>query len=56
MGEAAFIRESTAVALDYGYYKAMRKEFPDEGKTVLFCDMGAYSTTITVVHFTNVWV
>lgn len=54
MGEAAFIRENVAVALDYGHYKAMQKEFPEGGSTVLFCDMGAYSTTVTVVVFTNV--
>lgn len=54
MGEAVFIRENVAVALDYGHYKAMQKEFPEGGSTVLFCDMGAYSTTITVVVFTNV--
>ena len=43
-----------AVALDYGYYKATRKEFPEEGSVVLFCDMGKYATTVTVVCFTNV--
>ena len=54
LSNAVFIRENTAVALDYGYYKAVSKEFPDDGHTVVFCDMGGYTTTLTVVHFTNV--
>lgn len=52
--DASFIQENLAVALDYGYYKATRKEFPEEGSVVLFCDMGKYATTVTVVRFTNV--
>ena len=54
LSNAVFIRENTAVALDYGYYKASSKEFPEDGCTVVFCDMGGCSTTITVVHYTNV--
>ena len=54
LGNAVCLRENVAVALDYGYYKAMSNEFPDTGSTVIFCDMGGMTTTITVVHFTNV--
>ena len=38
--DASFIQENLAVALDYGYYKGMRKEFSEAGSVVLFCDMG----------------
>ena len=54
MGDAAFIRENVAVALDYGWHTAIRGGFPAEGRTVLFCDMGGMARTISVVHFTNV--
>ena len=50
----AFIRENVAVALDYGYYGSLQGRFPEEGSTVLFCDMGSLSTTLTVAYFTNV--
>lgn len=54
LGQASFLRESVAVALDYGYYKAERGEFPESGFTVLFCDMGSHCTTVTLVQFFNV--
>lgn len=53
-GQAAFIPEGVAIALDYGYMKAINHQFPSEGKVVLFCDMGQIATTVTIVHFTNV--
>ena len=43
-----------AVALDYGYFKAQHREFPEGGYVVLFCDMGEYCTTLSLVRFTNV--
>ena len=54
MTNVAFIRENVAVALDFGYYESLQGRFPEEGSTVLFCDMGAFSTTLTVVYFKNV--
>lgn len=54
LGAVSFIRENVAVALEYGYYKAMRKEFPAQGFTVLFCDMGMCCTTLTIVQYFNV--
>jgi molecular chaperone DnaK (HSP70) len=54
LGEVGFLRENVAVALDYGYYKAQRGEFPESGTTVLFCDVGAYCSTLSVVRYTNV--
>ena len=54
MSNVSFIEENLAVALDYGYYKAQVEKFPAGGSVVLFCDMGKFATTITVVRFTNV--
>ena len=50
----SFLRESIAVALDYGYFKAENREFPAQGSTILFCDMGSHCTTVTIVRFFNV--
>ena len=54
LGQASFLRESIAVALDYGYCKAENHEFPAQGSTILFCDMGSHCTTVTIVRFFNV--
>lgn len=54
LGSVAFIPETVAVALDYGYFKAHQHEFPEGGYVVLFCDMGKYCTTLSLVRFTNV--
>ena len=54
LGQAVFIPEGIAIALDYGYVKAMKNQFPEEGKVVLFCDMGELATTVTIVRYTNV--
>ena len=50
LGSVAFIPETVAVALDYGYFKAQHREFPEGG----YCDMGEYCTTLSLVRFTNV--
>lgn len=42
------------MALDYGYCKAENHEFPVQGSTILFCDMGSHCTTVTIVRFFNV--
>ena len=55
LGQAVFIPEGIAIALDYGYVKATKNQFPEEGKVILFCDMGELATTVTIVRYTNVF-
>lgn len=46
------INDYTAVALNYGIFR--RKDFNETAQYVLFYDMGAYSTTATLVSYQNI--
>jgi len=47
------LNENTASALSYGMFRGAKREFPDDGSTILFMDAGHSTFTATVVEFTN---
>ena len=53
-GEAIYLRDNIAVAVDYGYFRNADHAFDSSPLTVLFMDMSATATTLTIVEYTKV--
>ncbi|KAK8826802.1 hypothetical protein WA556_004391, partial [Blastocystis sp. ATCC 50177/Nand II] len=51
LGEACFVRDNVAVAVDYGYNGNRVGNFDSQSRVVLFVDMGSVATTCTVVRY-----
>lgn len=49
-----FIRNSLAIAIEYGYYNAVHGGFTNK-ETVLFCDIGSEHTTLCICSFYQVF-
>ena len=50
----AFVRDYMATAMEYGYYPNLEGKFNSKNSVVLFVDMGAVSTTVTLVRYSKV--
>lgn len=53
-GEAVYIRDNIAVAIDYGYFRNADHAFDVSPLKVLFIDMSATATTLTLVEYSKV--
>ena len=52
--QVCFVRDYVATAMEYGYYQDQDGEFNSAKSVVLFVDMGAISTTATLVRYSKV--
>lgn len=55
LGEACFVRDNVAVAVDYGFNGNRVGTFDAHSSVVLFVDMGSVATTCTIVRYEKVW-
>lgn len=53
LGDAVFLQENVAVAVEFGYYRNAEGEFKD-AQLVVFADMGCEAATLTAVEYTTV--
>lgn len=53
LGEAVFLQENVAVAVEFGYYRNLEGEFK-ESQLVVFADMGCEAATLTAVEYSTV--
>ena len=47
------INDTTAAALEYGFYRHQKRDSEENANNVMFVDMGNSDTTISIVRFTN---
>ena len=54
LGEACFVPDNVAVAVDYGFNGNRVGNFDTQSRIVLFVDMGSIATTCTIVRYEKV--
>ena len=54
LGEAVFLQENVAVAVEFGYYRNTDNMFATR-QLVVFADMGCEAATLTAVEYTTVF-
>ena len=54
LGEACFVRDNVAIAVEYGYHCNRDGDFAAQSRVVLFVEMGTVATTCTLVRYKKV--
>ena len=54
LGEACFVRDNVAIAVEYGYHCNRDGDFDTQSRVVLFVEMGTVATTCSLVRYEKV--